>query len=48
MTRQGFIDFKTKLSPENRRKASSYAIAIRILDEVQPHQSVIDMRGRSL
>ena len=48
MTRQGFIDFNTKLSPENSRKASSYAMAIRILDEVLPHQSVIDLHGRSL
>jgi len=48
MTRQGFIDFNTRLSPENSRKASSYAMAIRILDEVLPHQSVIDLHGRSL
>ena len=48
MTRQGFIDFNTKLSPENSRKASSYAMAIRILDEVLPHQSLIDLHGRSL
>ena len=48
MDRQGFIDFNTKLSPENSRKASSYAMAIRILDEVLPHQSVIDLHGRSL
>ena len=33
MTRQGFIDFNTKLSPENSHKASSYAMAIRILDD---------------
>lgn len=48
MDKQGFIDFNTKLSPENSRKASSYAMAIRILDEVLPHQSVIDLHGRSL
>lgn len=48
MTRQGFIDFNIKLSPENSRKASSYAMAIRILDEVLSHQSVIDLHGRSL
>lgn len=48
MTRQGFIDFNTRLSPENSRKASSYAMAIRILDEVLPHQSVINLHGRSL
>lgn len=33
MTRQGFIDFNTKLSPENSRKASTYAMTIRILDD---------------
>ncbi len=48
MTRQGFIDFNTRLSPENSRKASSYAMAIRILDEVLPHQSVIDLHRQSL
>ena len=48
MTRQGFIDFNTRLSPENSRKASSYAMAIRILDEMLPHQSVIDLHGQSL
>lgn len=48
MTRQGFIDFNIRLSPENSRKASSYAMAIRILDEVLPHQSVIDLHGQSL
>lgn len=48
MDKQGFIDFNTKLSPENSRKASSYAMAIRVLDEVLPHQSVIDLHGRSL
>lgn len=47
MTRQGFIDFNTRLSPENSRKASSYA-AIRILDEVLPHQSVIELHGQLL
>ena len=48
MTRQGFIDFNTRLSPENSRKASSYAMAIRILDEVLPHQSVIELHGQLL
>ena len=48
MTRQGFIDFNSRLSPENSRKATSYAMAIRILDKVLPYQSVIDLQGRSL
>ena len=48
MTRQGFIDFNTRLSPENSRKASSYAMAIRILDKVLPHQSVIELHGQLL
>lgn len=48
MDRQGFIDFNTRLSPENSRKASSYAQAIRILDEVLVHQHVIDLQGQSL
>ena len=48
MDRQGFIDFNTRLSPENSGKASSYAQAIRILDEVLSHQSVIDLHGQSL
>lgn len=48
MDRQGFIDFNTRLSPENSRKASSYAQAISILDKVLVHQHVIDLRGMSL
>ena len=48
MDRQGFIDFNTKLSPENSGKADSYARAIKILDEVLPYQDVIDLHGQSL
>ena len=48
MDRQGFIDFNTRLSPENSGKADSYARAIRILDQVLIHQGVIDLHGRSL
>ncbi len=48
MDRKGFIDFNTRLSPENSGKADSYARAIQILDEVLPYQDVIDLQGRSL
>lgn len=48
MNRQGFIDFNLRLSVENSRKATSYAQAIKILDKVLPHQSKIDLHGRSL
>ena len=48
MDKQGFIDFNTRLSPENSGKADSYARAIRILDEVLAHQDLIDLHGRSL
>ena len=48
MDRQGFIDFNTRLSPENSRKATSYAQAIRILDEILVHQNEIDLHGQSL
>ena len=48
MDKQGFIDVNTRLSSENSRKASSYAQAIRILDEVLVHQNVIDLHGQSL
>ena len=48
MDRQGFIDFNTKFSPENSGKASSYAQAIRILDDVLVHQRVINLHGQSL
>ena len=47
MDRKGFIDFNTRLSPENSGKADSYARAIMILDEVLPYQNVIDLHGRS-
>ena len=48
MDRQGFIDFNIRLSTENSRKATSYAQAIRILDEVLVYQNVIDLHGQSL
>lgn len=48
MDKQGFIDFNTRLSPENSGKADSYARAIRILDEVLAYQDLIDLHGRSL
>lgn len=48
MDRQGFIDFNTRLSPENSGKANSYARAIEILDNVLTHQNVIDLQGKSL
>lgn len=48
MDRQGFIDYNTKLSPENSGKANSYAQAIKILDNVLPYQNVIDLNGQSL
>ena len=48
MDRKGFIDFNTRLSPENSGKADSYARAIMILDEVLPYQDVIDLHGQSL
>jgi len=48
MNRQGFIEFNTRFSPENSGKADSYARAIKILDEVLPHQNTIDLHGQSL
>lgn len=48
MDRKGFIDFNTRLSPENSGKADCYARAIMILDEVLPYQNMIDLQGRSL
>lgn len=48
MDKLGFIDFNTRLSPENSGKADSYARAITILDEVLPHQNAIDLNGQSL
>lgn len=44
MDRKGFIDFNTRLSPENSGKADSYARAIMILDEVLPYQVVTDLK----
>lgn len=48
MDRQGFIDFNTRLSPENSGKADSYARAIQILDEVLPYKETINLHGQSL
>ena len=44
MDRKGFIDFNTRLSPENSGKADSYARAIMILDEVLPYQDMTDLK----
>lgn len=48
MDKQGFIDFNTRLSPENSGKANSYARAIEILDNVLKYQFEIDLHGLSL
>lgn len=48
MDRQGFLDFNTRLSPENSGKAASYVKAIEILDAVLRHQDEIDLGGQSL
>lgn len=48
MDKQGFIDFNTRLSPENSGKANSYARAIEILDNVLKYQFEIDLHGSSL
>ena len=48
MDRQGFIEFVKHPSLENSGKASSYAQAINILDNVLLHQKVIDLKGKSL
>jgi putative restriction endonuclease len=48
MDRLGFIDFNTRLSPENSGKATSYAKAIDILDKVLLHQKEINLNGQSL
>ena len=48
MDRKGFIDFNTRLSPENSGKAVSYAQAIKIPDEVLFYQNTIDLHGHSL
>ena len=48
MDKKGFIDFNTRLSPENSGKADSYARAIDILDKVLVHQSTLNLHGLSL
>ncbi len=48
MNKQGFVDFNTRFSPENSGKATSYATAIQIIDEVLKHQDVIKLHERSL
>ena len=48
MNREGFIDFNTRLSPENSGKADNYARAIQILDKVLPYQDTVNLHGQSL
>ena len=48
MDRPGFINFILQFSTVNSGMATSYAQAIRILDEVLQHQEEIDLNGQSL
>ena len=48
MDRKGFIKFNTRYSTDKSGKASSYARAIEILDDVLQHQNVIDFGYNSL
>ena len=48
MNRQGFVDFNSRYSTDKSGKASSYARAIEIVDDVLQHQSEIDFKGKSL
>lgn len=48
MDKLGFIKYNTQLSPDNSGKATSYAQAINILDNVLQYQKVIDLKGKSL
>ena len=48
MDRKGFIKFNTRYSTDKSGKASSYARAIEILDDVLQHQNVIDFDYNSL
>ena len=42
MDRKGFIDFNTRLSPENSGKADSYARAIMILDVAMTKKDILN------
>ena len=48
MNRQGFIDFNSRYSTDKSGKASSYARAIEIMDDVLQHQNEIDLGVKSL
>ena len=48
MNKQGFIDFNSRYSTEKSAKASSYARAIEIIDDVLQNQSEIDFKEKSL
>lgn len=48
MNKQGFIDFNSRYSTDKSGKASSYARAIEIMDDVLQHQNEIDLGVKSL
>lgn len=48
LNRQGYIQYNLMFSPDNSGKADSYARAISILEEVLPHQDVVNLHGQSL
>lgn len=48
MNIQGFIDFNTRLSPDNSGKTDSYVRAIKILENVLQYQHEVELNGQSL
>ena len=48
MSRQGYIDYNTRLSTEKSGRTKSYDTAIKILDNVLKHQNKINLHGKSL
>lgn len=48
MTQSGFLEYAAMLSPSNSRKAASYVMAIRILDEIFAVEDVFGLKGASL
>lgn len=48
MNKQGYIEYNLLLSSNNSGKADSYARALKIIEEILPHQDTIQLNGKSI
>ena len=47
MNKQGYIEYNLLLSSNNSGKADSYARALKIIEEILPHQDTIQLNAEN-